>query len=714
MINKVLKIKNIGKFKDLKSAHDDLAFKEYTLVFGPNKHGKTTFTSILKSLKTSETDCLVGRKTFGSPVNEKQEYEILMSDTSKHTYNSGVQNDNIEIFDNDFIHKNVFAGDLIDKNNKSSLYNILLDDQNIKLKEEIDLLEKNQATITTEKSSAKGAIENFNEFIKLEAKDEIKDINKKVEENNNKITQHINQAKLDALCKKTKFGYEFVNFEEKLKQTIDTTLESKIDEHIKNDHKKGSVKNKDFLKSGVDLITENGNCPFCSQSLDSVSDHVATLKTFFSSTYKEIQESINDSIESFSDIDVEKEINAFKVYGLEFPKLDLVSLEAKFSAVKDKIKEKQTDLSKDIKIEEDEDYISFKNEIIALKKEIEKITSTTLDIDSLNKETQKLLLNKERFSTTGIAKYDLYKQKDREFEENKKVISEKTEKLKSDLNNLFQKHLEKINEVLTISGANFKLKKLDANTNRSLRDHMCEYSFVFDNTYDVNLDGGNDIPTFKNTLSDSDKRVLAFAFFIAKIKSENNIQSKIVVLDDPFTSLDEDRKDSMINLIKDLGFEQVIILSHSKRFVGRCFDLLPNDKMKTLKLHSSIANGSLFELMDVKKEILDSDIEKDLSYIRQSISENRNLKEACQKVRPCIEQILKEKYLDFIKPESLSGNSSISTFLTDIGNKCPAKKDIEDGYWHDDHHAQNPINTADETERLNKLKYFIENILPAI
>lgn len=713
MISKVLKIKNIGKFKNLGSTNDDLAFKEYTLIFGPNKHGKTTFTSILKSLKTSEIDHLIGRKTFGSTASDNQEYEILMNDGSKCTYNSGTQNENIEIFDNDFIHKNVFAGDLIDKNNKSSLYNILLDGQNIKLKEEIDLLEKNQATITTEKSTAKGAIENFNEFIKLDAKDEIKGINKKVEENNNKATQFINQGKLDNLCKKSKFNFDFADFEEKLKQTIDTKLESKINEHIKNNHK-GSFKNKDFLKSGTDLINESKKCPFCGQSLKDVSDHIAVMKTFFSDAYKEVQKSINDSIESFNQIDLEKEVNAFKVCGLEFPKLDLATLEANFSKVKDKVKEKQTDLSKDIKIEEDADYISFKNEIVSLKKEIEKVTSVTLDIDSLNKETQKLLLNKERFSTTGIAKYDLYKQKDKEFEENKKVISEKTEKLKSDLNNLFQKHLEKINEVLTISGANFKLKKLDANTNRSLRDHMCEYSFVFDNTYDVNLDGGSDIPTFKNTLSDSDKRVLAFAFFIAKIKSENNIQTKIVVLDDPFTSLDEDRKDSMINLIKDLGFEQVIILSHSKRFVGRCFDLLPNDKMKTLKLHSSIANGSLFELMDVKKEILDSEIEKDLSYIRESITENRNLKEACQKVRPCIEQILKEKYLDFIKPESLSGNSSISTFLTDIGNKCPAKKDIEDGYWHDDHHAQNPINTADDTERLNKLKYFIENILPTI
>ncbi len=713
MINKVLKIKNIGKFKNLCSVNDDLAFKTYTLVFGPNKHGKTTFTSILKSLKTSEIDHLIGRKTFGSTANDSQEYEILMSDGSKYTYNSGLKNKDIEIFDNDFINRNVFSGDSIDKSNRSSLYSILLDSANVKLKEEIDELERKQTTISTEKTGAKNAIDNFDDFIKLNATDEIADIATKIEENNNKIKQYNNQAQLDILRKKSKFHFDFVAFEEKLKQTIDTKLESKINEHIKNNHK-NNTKSKDFLKIGTDLLADSNDCPFCGQSLDNVTDHITVLKTFFSDTYKEIQESINESINLFSEIDIEKEINAFKVCGLEFPKLDIVNLGANFSTAKDKIKEKQTDLSKDIKIGEDQGYISFKKEIISLKKEIDDLTTKSLDIVALDKETSRLNLNKDRFSAIGIAKFNTYKEKENAFEENKRVISEKTDKLKLDLNTLFKKHLEKINDVLRISGANFKLKKLDANTNRSLRDHMCEYSFVFDNTHDVSVEGQDNTPNFKNTLSDSDKRVLAFAFFVAKIKSENDITNKIIVLDDPFTSLDEDRKDSMINLIKDLGFKQVIILSHSKRFVGRCFELFPRDVMKTLKLHCSAASGSLFEVMDVKKEILDTDIEKDLAYIRNSIHKNINLKEACQKVRLCIEQILKEKYSDFIKPENLAGNASIGTFLFDIGARCPAKKDIEGGYWHDDHHAQNPTNTADDTERLNKLKYFIETILPTI
>lgn len=710
MINKVLKIKNIGKFKNLGSANDDLVFKEYTLIFGPNKHGKTTFTSILKSLKTSEIDHLVGRKTFGSVASDSQEYEILMSDGSKCTYNSGVQNEDIEIFDNEFIHKNVFSGDLIDKDNKSSLYNILLDDQNIKLKEQIDLLEKKQTIITTEKSNARNAIENFTEFIKLEPKDEIKDIIKKVEENNNKVARYINQAKLDELCKKTKFTFDFDVFEKSLKQTIDNTLESKIDEHIKNSHKKGNVKSRDFLKTGVELITEHDNCPFCNQSLSNVSDHVTILKTFFSATYKEIQESINNSIESFGDIDVEKEINAFKVYGLEFPRVDLVDLEVKLANIKNKLKEKQTDLSKDIKIEEDKDYIYFKNKISNLKKEIENITSIILDIDLLNKETKDLLLNKERFSIEGVEKYTIYKEKEREFEENKKEISEKTDKLKSDLNNLFQKHLEKINEVLTISGANFKLKKLDANTNRSLREHMCEYSFIFDNTYDVNLDGGNDIPTFKNTLSDSDKRVLAFAFFIAKIKSEDNIQSKMVVLDDPFTSLDEDRRDYMINILKDLGVSQIIILSHSRTFINRCYTKIKNINgvnLSTLKIIKE-NNTSRFDVL-TEDEIILTDHEKNISDIKKTTE--INIVDNFGKIRKAIEHILRAKYRHLMTINEIK--LPMKFLDTDI---CPidvnTKKLVKDNDYQEDHHDVN--NPQTPNQMIGKRDDFIEKILPKL
>ncbi|MGH8624877.1 MAG: AAA family ATPase [Gammaproteobacteria bacterium] len=51
-----------------------------------------------------------------------------------------------------------------------------------------------------------------------------------------------------------------------------------------------------------------------------------------------------------------------------------------------------------------------------------------------------------------------------------------------------------------------------------------------------------DQPTFRNTLSAGDKSALALALFFAKINADPALQDTIVVLDDPFTSLDNFRR----------------------------------------------------------------------------------------------------------------------------------------------------------------------------
>jgi hypothetical protein len=53
-------------------------------------------------------------------------------------------------------------------------------------------------------------------------------------------------------------------------------------------------------------------------------------------------------------------------------------------------------------------------------------------------------------------------------------------------------------------------------------------------------------------LSDSEKRTLAFAFFLAKLKNDDNLSQKIVILDDPFSSFDSNRREKTIQLFRDL------------------------------------------------------------------------------------------------------------------------------------------------------------------
>ena len=69
----------------------------------------------------------------------------------------------------------------------------------------------------------------------------------------------------------------------------------------------------------------------------------------------------------------------------------------------------------------------------------------------------------------------------------------------------------------------------------------CSYSVLI-NTVSVLLASGNSPgPSFRNTLSAGDRNTLALASFFASLDRDPQRAQKIVVIDDPITSLDEHR-----------------------------------------------------------------------------------------------------------------------------------------------------------------------------
>jgi len=75
----------------------------------------------------------------------------------------------------------------------------------------------------------------------------------------------------------------------------------------------------------------------------------------------------------------------------------------------------------------------------------------------------------------------------------------------------------------------------------------------------------DDGPAFRNTLSSGDRNTLALAFFFASLDQDPQLAQKIVVIDDPMTSLDEHRALTTVQEMRRLvpRVSQVIVLSHS-------------------------------------------------------------------------------------------------------------------------------------------------------
>src|SRR5699024_140289 len=75
--------------------------------------------------------------------------------------------------------------------------------------------------------------------------------------------------------------------------------------------------------------------------------------------------------------------------------------------------------------------------------------------------------------------------------------------------------------------------------------------------------------SFRTALSESDKRTMAFAFFLASTLSDPDLKDRIIVVDDPMSSLDRNRRANTVAVLKSLAekCKQLIVLAHDPKFL---------------------------------------------------------------------------------------------------------------------------------------------------
>lgn len=478
MIKKILKIKNVGRFKQFCTRNDVVAFEENTLIFGYNTYGKSTLTAIFKSLKSSNKDCIIGRKTFSSGSGVPQEVEILLNDNNKKSFPSNWQYEDLEIFDSDFIGRNVFYGDEIYPEQQSNLYSILIDENIRLLQEEIQREKSKQTNAESEKNNIKNkyvwsSIMPFEAFLKTA---EDKEINKKIIDIQEAIKQQENIKNLKILLTTTPLKSDFSNLKSIFYKTLNLSVEKSIKDHIERNWKNPTA-SVDFLNTGVNLLNDSQNCVFCGQNLNPVNNLIENFKKIFSEEYKNLKDMIVAEGNKFLVIDIEKELFAFKGYGLDLSSVfSMENFSERKAAVDQKIKKKQQDLNFKIDFKIDEDFILFESEFEKIKKyllDYDKNLENCKDTQSLKSDLKKLECEKYRFSLEGNTLCKQYKDKIKEIETIKKVIKEKNKELDSKVDDVFKKNKENINGYLKFIGANFRVEKFNQRT------HMGTKVFIF-------------------------------------------------------------------------------------------------------------------------------------------------------------------------------------------------------------------------------------------
>jgi wobble nucleotide-excising tRNase len=645
MIEKIIKIENVGKFRAF-NAQRDVTLKKVTVLFGENAIGKSTITSILWSLKENKPEIVIGRKTIDTVGQIRIDIKI---GSAIHSFNSSSWNsfyENIEIFDKKFIRENLYADFYVDSNHKQQFIELALGAESVSVSnriKEIDILVRDlNPRIRDLKEGIIRSSElqeyEFDNFLVLE---ELDDIDTKIEEQAQKIerikkTDEIRTHEKLRIIDLPEFKKdELQTFLNKSLSNISTTAIENVREHIQDclDEKAGER----WLDYGVRHI-KGDTCPFCTQSLENVT-FIEHLKNYFDDAYKGFCSEIETEASRISGIITPelslriREILLFNVSQWNFWKgffdntqtysdlesidyssiiADLHSAVLRITAEKlnKPLEKHQTPESADLHIDEYtrlSQSIEKTNVSVGLvNEEIEKIKQQVVD-QNLSVEEQrfkKLKKTKKRFTESICAQVELYQ---RTIEAKENLTQEKEEKkqrLREIAGNEIAQYKNRINYFLSNFGADFRIETSSPNFSGG-RPNI-DYTLVINNrSIPLGKSNTNEaLPCFKNTLSEGDKNSLALAFFLSKVEKDTLIQSKTIVFDDPVNSLDEHRMnatcDKIIQFADTSG--QTIILTHNIHFLRKVFDKSKHLETKYIRIGFEGFSSRLFEF-DVAEKL---------------------------------------------------------------------------------------------------------------
>jgi wobble nucleotide-excising tRNase len=213
-----------------------------------------------------------------------------------------------------------------------------------------------------------------------------------------------------------------------------------------------------------------------------------------------------------------------------------------------------------------------------------------------------------------------------------------------------------VNPYLTRFNAGFTLDNVcSANTRGG---STCTYNVVINNTA-VSIAGGTPVPgspSFRNTLSAGDRNTLAFAFFLASLDQDTGLAAKVVVIDDPISSMDEHRALTTVQVIRRLAqrANQVIVLSHSKPFLCNIWEGADQAQRAALQVTRDTVGSTISE-WDVNQDCI-SEHDRRHTLLREYMRSNSgNTREIAHAIRPSLEAFMRVACPEHFPPGTMLG-----------------------------------------------------------
>lgn len=614
MINRIQLIRNVGQFDSVNGAAN-IALSRLTLVYAENGRGKTTLAAILRSLGANDAVPITERARLGAGNPPHVVLDCTGGPPAAMFQNNAWNRSlgSIVVFDDEFVDQNVYSGLVVGSEHRQKLHELILGAQGIALNQRLQelvgqiethngqLRAKGNAIPATERGSI-----SVDDFCSLPARPDIDAAIQTAERSLAAAREQDpvrNTADFVPIALPT---FDVPAIEGLLQRdlpALDADAAARVHAHLRRIGQGGEA----WVADGMPRIPEptavggRAVCPFCAQDLGG-STVIAHYRAYFSTAYDQLKRAIADAIVANTRthggdipaaferaIRVAVERRQFWARFCDVPEVSIDTAAvvrdwreardtvASVLAAKQAAPLDRATLSDDVRaaITRYEEHraalsgvsqqLQGSNAAIRVVKE----QAAAGNVAALSSDVARLKAIKARHAPPTSALCQAYL--------NEKAAKAATEALRDQARvaldqyrtNVFPAYQTAINVYLQRFNAGFRLDSMTSANTRG--GSACTYSVVINNT-NVPIGGtppAPGTPSFRNTLSSGDRNTLALAFFFASLDHDPALTSKVVVIDDPMTSLDEHRSLTTVQEVRGLArrVQQVIVLSHSKAFL---------------------------------------------------------------------------------------------------------------------------------------------------
>jgi len=695
MIQKLLKIGGIGLLHE--AIKIPVQFSRFNILYGENGRGKTTLTSILRSLETNNPADIEERKTING--QHAPEVELLV-DGQCRTYKAGRWNlagARLLVFDARFVDQNVYSGAVVEPDHRKNLHYFAIGEHGVKLAKQVDTLAQQITTATNNVNNAEAAVAEkmpdrsigVQEFLTL---DPLDNVDRTIEEKQKYINalQQSNtvaqlklptQLPIETISSKDVAGVLKLSFEGISKQ-----VENLVRAHIAE-----AAPSEGWIELGVSRMTQK--CPFCGRDNEAV-PLVEAYKSYFGEEYRNHKSNIDTAIkhirETLSSESATKLVNwvlsnssilaqwssfmPFDPPSLDTPKL-VVTFEALRIGLEELLAAKQASPLEtyDLSPTCDKLFAEYQTRMAELAEYNKQLAVLITSCERFKtrlaagdiKDAQRDLLDAQgrrtRHTPEVMQLCTAYKQARKA---KQKLVEQKDEakrKLEEYTTTLLAKYQDTINDYITRCGGNFKITGMSTAYPGGLpRVDYCIK--LFGEEIDLTNKKPNKIG-FKTAMGQGDKNTLAFAFFLARLEHATDLTESTVVFDDPLSSFDSSRRQftraQLLRVVQKC--KQLLVFTHDEDTAARLAKEAPVKALpaseRTYWEFRTVGNYTELHPLDIStiaklpyvknREVLDK-------FMKQG-ADRKEHDSIIRAIRPCLEDILKYRFHDELRSDATLG-----------------------------------------------------------